>query len=108
CQTSSAVVVLAVTTNTLASSCTRLAASLALFSIDHYIEQQDDGYALLALGHSQRLALQALPAAEDLLPIDRQDRGVDTTRFVLTATEAERLATHLESTHALARGGTDR
>ncbi|WP_143674216.1 hypothetical protein [Streptomyces caniscabiei] len=90
-----------VTTNALADSCTRLAASLALFSIDHYIEQRPDGYALLAIGHSQRLALEMLTAGEDLFPIDRQDRGVDTTRFVLTATEAERLATHLESTHAL-------
>ncbi|GAA2350776.1 hypothetical protein [Streptomyces violaceusniger] len=89
-----------VTTNALTDSCTRLAASLALFSIDHYIEQRHDGYALLALSHSQRLTLQALTAEEDLLPIDRQDRGVDTTRFVLTATETERLATHLESTHA--------
>ncbi|MEU9397715.1 hypothetical protein AB0D86_48075 [Streptomyces sp. NPDC048324] len=96
------------TTNALADSCTRLAASLARFSIDHYIEQQPNGYVLLALGHSQRLALQALPTVEDLLPIDRQDRGVDTTRFVLTATETEGLAAHLESAHALGRGSTDR
>ncbi|MER5901885.1 hypothetical protein ABT150_17625 [Streptomyces mirabilis] len=64
------------------------------------VEQRPDGYVSPALGHAERLALQALCGDGGLPPVDRQERAVDATRFVLAAAEADALAVYVAAAYA--------